>query len=152
MTRCRTIPLVALLAGAATMTLRAGDPGPPGKVMTPDAAVDSRTSGAVTVEFRVGSVGLLTGIQGPGMPPDLMPIRLTAAAPLQGGGEFNVYVNGKLLEDLHRLALGPDHFKGALLQVTGALRRVEVGPAKRQDYEIVVLDLDKLRVMQRPWK
>ena len=145
------LSMLLLVAGAG-LTSGGGDPGDPGKILTPDEATEDRTGGAIKIEFRVGRVGILTGFQGEGMPPHLSAIHLAAAAPLKGGGEFHVYLNGKLLEDLHRLAIdSPRHFDGALLQVTGTLRKVEVDLAgsKRHDYQMVILDLDKLRVVER---
>jgi hypothetical protein len=124
--------------------------------MTPDEAAQSWTGGYVTVEFRVGTVaGMVGGLQGEGMPPHLIPFQLVSDEPLKGGGRFHVYLNGKLLEDLHRLALDPaEHFDGAVVRVTGTLRKVEVSGdgARRTDFQMVVLDLDKFRVVRRPSK
>ncbi|MHC5540418.1 hypothetical protein ACYOEI_19530 [Singulisphaera rosea] len=151
--RNRTILLVLGLVVAMNMTLNAGDLDASRKIMTPDVAIEDRTGGTITIEFRVGRVGMLTGLQPEGMPPHLQPIDLVAEAPLKCGGEFHAYINGKFLEDLHRLAVVPTkQFEGALVQVTGTLRKVEVEVhnVKRDDYQVVILDLDKFRVLQRP--
>jgi hypothetical protein len=149
------ISLMPLLVAALCATLRGSEPRGGGEALTPDEANARRTSGYVTVEFRVGDVGSMSGLQGEGMPPDRMPIQLVADAPLKGGGKFYVVINGKLLEDLSRLCIIPEEYlAGAVIRVTGTLTKFQVGTAEeeRSNYRMVVLDLEKFRVISRPVK
>ncbi len=141
----RTSLLVPFLVAAICVALRGVEPRGCGEAMTPDEAIASRTSGYTTVEFRVGHIEIPSGLLEEGMP---LPFHLVADVPLKGGGKFYAQINGKLLEDLKRLAIRPkEHLVGAVIQVTGTLTKI--GEGEQSSYRMVVLDLEKFRVVKR---
>lgn len=86
------------------------------------------------------------------MPRHLLPYDLISEPTLPGGGELQVSINGKLLEDLDRLAIDPVwQFRGAVVRVTGTIRGARTpAPGVKQDRQMVVIDFDKFRVVQPP--